>query len=286
MKPVPFSYRRPGTLEEALDLLAEHGDEAAVLAGGQTLMPMLAMRLSRPSVLIDINRVPGLDHIADERGVVRIGALVRYADLEDSAVVRERLPLVARALPHVAHVAVRNRGTIGGSLALADPAAEMPACAVALGAELVLASRDGRRTVAAEDYFQDVYETARRDDELLVEVRVPVADQGERIAFEELSRRHGDFAIVGLACRVTVTESRFRYPCLVFFGSERRPTVAAGAARALDGRAWDAAAARDLTEALAADLDPMESLEGSRAFKLHLARVLAGRTLARLAEVA
>ena len=256
MKPVPFSYRRPGTLEEALDLLAEHGDEAAVLAGGQTLMPMLAMRLSRPSVLIDINRVPGLDHIADERGVVRIGALVRYADLEDSAVVRERLPLVARALPHVAHVAVRNRGTIGGSLALADPAAEMPACAVALGAELVLASRDGRRTVAAEDYFQDVYETARRDDELLVEVRVPVADQGERIAFEELSRRHGDFAIVGLACRVTVTESRFRDPCLVFFGSERRPTVAAGAARALDGRAWDAAAARDLTEALAARPGP------------------------------
>ena len=283
MKPAPFKYLRPETLADAVRLLTEHGEAAQVLAGGQSLMAMANMRLARPEVVVDINRLPDLAGIAVEEETVRIGALTRYRALERSEIVARHLPLLAEALPHIGHVAIRNRGTIGGSLALADPAAEMPACAVALEAEIVLAGPEGERRLPAEDYYQGLYETARRSEELLVQVRFPVQRAAQAVGFDELARRHGDFAIVGLAVRAEVDDGRFAEARLVFFGSEARPAPAETAAAALRGQAWNAATAEAVLAALARDLDPMESLEGGPAFKLQLARVLAKRVLGRLA---
>jgi carbon-monoxide dehydrogenase medium subunit len=283
MKPAPFRYRRPENLAETLALLAEHGDDAAVLAGGQSLLAMANMRLARPEVVIDINRLPGLAGIERVGETVRIGAMTRYRALERSEIVAEQLPLVAAALPHIGHVAIRNRGTIGGSLALADPAAELPACAVALEAEIVLASQAGERLVPARDFFLGLYETARRPDELLTEVRFPTPRPNQTVGFDELARRHGDFAIVGLAASADVEGGRFSDTRLVFFGSESRPTQAVTAAAALDGQNWDEATAEAVSAALAEDLDPIESLDGGGAFKLKLARVLAARVLANVA---
>ncbi|MDP6706470.1 MAG: xanthine dehydrogenase family protein subunit M [Alphaproteobacteria bacterium] len=283
MKPAPFRYLRPETLAEALALLAEHGDEAQVLAGGQSLMAMANMRLARPGVVVDINRLPGLAGIEVDGETVRIGALTRYRALERSAIVAEQLPLVAAALPHVGHVAIRNRGTIGGSLALADPAAELPACAVALDAEIVLTSQAGERAVPARDFFLGLYETARRPDELLTEIRFPTPRPNQAVGFDELARRHGDFAIVGLAASADIDGGRFSNARLVFFGSESRPTHAETAASALDGHSWDEATTAAVSAALARDLDPIESLDGGADFKLKLARVLAARVLAKVA---
>ncbi len=170
MKAPRFSYVRAESLEQVLRLLAEHGDDARILAGGQSLVPVLNMRLSQPKLVIDINRLDALRGISLQGGLVRIGALARHAEVMSSDIVARHLPLIAEAMPHVAHVAVRNRGTFGGSIALADPAAEMPACILALGATLVVESTRGRRTIAADDFFQGLYETAREPDELLVEV--------------------------------------------------------------------------------------------------------------------
>jgi len=189
-----FSYVRADSVDHALRLLGEHGEEARILAGGQSLMPTLNMRLSQPGILIDINRLDALKGIALRDGVVRIGALTRHVEVMNSPVVAQNLPLIAEAMPHVAHVAVRNRGTFGGSIALADPAAEMPACILALGATLVVEGPRGRRSIAADDYFLGLYDTARRPDELLVEVLIPQEKPGYVSSFLELSRRHGDGA--------------------------------------------------------------------------------------------
>src|SRR5262245_52938085 len=185
MKARAFLYRRPGSVDEALDLLADN-DGAQVLAGGQSLMPTLNMRLSSPEMLVDINRIEVLRGI-DERGEkIRIGALVRHAEVLESKLIADRVPLMAMAIPHVAHMAVRNRGTTCGSLALADPSAEMPAIAVALGADLVLQKRGGKRVVPAREFFQGLYQTARRDDEMIAEVILPVAKPDEVFGFSEL----------------------------------------------------------------------------------------------------
>src|SRR5262245_53339069 len=201
VKPARFSYVRAERLEQALRLMAEHGDEARILAGGQSLMPTLNMRLSQPKVLIDINRVDALKGIHYGDGTVRVGALARHVEVMNSPIVAQYLPLIAEAMPHVAHVAVRNRGTFGGSVALADPAAELPACILALEASLVVASVRGRRTIAADDFFLGLYETARAPDEILLAVLIPEQKRDDVSVFMELSRRHGDFALAGLACR-------------------------------------------------------------------------------------
>jgi aerobic carbon-monoxide dehydrogenase medium subunit len=276
-----FSYVRAQSVGQALELLAEHGEEARILAGGQSLMPTLNMRLSQPGLLIDINRIEALGGIALQGGRrVRIGAMARHAEVASSAIVARHLPLIAEAMPHVAHMAVRNRGTFGGSIALADPAAEMPACALALGATLVLQSAGGRREIAAEDYFKGLYETERRPDELLVEALVPVEPPGSVSVFLELARRHGDFAIAGLACHLELDGDRVSAARLVYFGSEDRPTLAKGVAAVLAGQRLDPDAGDAAAAALAGDLDPITNTQGSARLRLHLQRVLTRRALA------
>lgn len=279
MKAPKTSYIRAGTVEQALELLARHGEGARILAGGQSLMPTLNMRLSQPEILIDINRLDALKGISVADGTVRIGALARHVEVLNSPIIAEHAPLIAEAMPHVGHVAVRNRGTFGGSIALADPAAEMPACALALGATIVVESLAGRRDIAAEDYFKGLYETERRADELLVEVRIPARAPGTVSVFMELARRRGDFAIAGLACHAQVEGDAIADARLVYFASEDRPTLAAGAVAAIKGRAWSEQSRAAACDALAADLDPMANLEGGAAMKLHLQRVLTGRAL-------
>lgn len=279
MKAPKFKYLRADSVEQAISLLVEHGDGARILAGGQSLMPTLNMRLSQPEILIDINRLEALKGISAEGDSVRIGALSRHVEVMKSSVISENLPLIAEAMPHVAHVAVRNRGTFGGSVALADPAAEMPACALALSATFVVEGPRGRREIAADDFFKGLYETARETDELLIETRIPTQKPGTVSVFNELSRRHGDFAMAGLACYArfngdTVTNAR-----LVYFGSEVKPTLATTAIAALEGKPWSDATRAAVTEALADDLDPMTNLQGSAKMMLHLQRVLTGRAL-------
>ena len=232
MKAPKFRYARADSVKHALELLHAHGEDARVLAGGQSLMPTLNMRLSQPEILIDINRLEELRGIRDDGSAIRIGALARHVEILNSEIVRKRLPLIAEAMPHVAHVAVRNRGTFGGSVALADPAAELPACVLALGATIVLESVNGRREVAAEDYFKGLYETARRDDELLTEIRVPPQEAENVSVFLELARRHGDFAIVGIAACGKVSKGTIEDMRLVYFASEDKPTIGAAAAAA------------------------------------------------------
>ena len=258
MKAPRFAYARPASVAEALAVLDKHKDEARVLAGGQSLVPMLNFRLAAPRVLVDINRIASLSGIKVAKSHVRIGALTRHAELERSADIAKHLPLIASAMPHVAHPAIRNRGTFGGSCALADPAAELPACALALGATFVVAGKRGERRIASEDFFKGLYATALKPGELLVAAEFPLPKPGYRSAFGELARRHGDYAMVGIAVHGKGSDVR-----VVFFGVGDRP---------------------QLVEAN--DLDALEAradLHASAATKLHLARVLAGRVLKELA---
>lgn len=279
MKAPKFSYIRATSLENALELLHQHGEEARILAGGQSLMPTLNMRLSQPDILIDINKLDALKGIALDGDFVRIGALTRHVEVLKSPVVAEHLPLVAEAMPHVAHVAVRNRGTFGGSVALADPAAEMPACALALQATLVVQSVRGIREIPADDFFLGLYETARAPDEMLIEARFPAQTPDTVSVFMELSRRKGDFAMAGLACRARIEGDVIEDARLVYFGSEAKPTLAQGAMAAVSGQSWPGTAKDAALTALGDDLDPMDNLLGSSATKLHLQRVLTGRVL-------
>jgi len=283
MKPAPFAYHRPASLAETYDLLDRYGDGGRVLAGGQSLVPTLNMRLVTPRAVIDINRLPGLDEIRVTPEGLRIGALVRQEALETAALVAEHAPLIALAMPHVGHVAIRTRGTIGGSLALADPAAELPACAVALGAVIRAASRYGRRDIAAAEFFRGIYTTALEAGEILTEVLVPPAP-GWRWAFQELARRHGDFALAGLAAGARVTAGVLEEARLVFLGVGTKPVRARVAEAALAGRRPDPDALAAAGRALDAELDPPGDIHGSSALRRHLARVLLGRVVRQLAE--
>jgi carbon-monoxide dehydrogenase medium subunit len=278
LKAPRFHYVRPDSVGAVLRLLAEHGEDARILAGGQSLMPTLNMRMSQPKLLIDINRIGVLKGIERRDGMVRIGALARHVEVMNSAVVAEDLPLIAEAMPHVAHVAVRNRGTFGGSIALADPAAELPACILALGASIVVESARGRRTIAADDFFTGLYETARGPDELLMEVLVPPQKPDRVSVFMELSRRHGDFAMAGLACYARIAGNTINDARLVYFGSEAKPTLAQRTMALINGKAWagDNAA---VDAALGQDLEPIANTFGSAALKLHHQRVLTRRAL-------
>ncbi len=279
LKPSPFAYAKPSDLDGVFDLLERHGDGAKLLAGGQSLVPTLALRRSAPSLLIDLNGIGGLSGIAVIGDIVRIGAMTRYAALERAPEIARHVPLLAQAVPHIAHAAIRNRGTIGGSLAFADPAAELPACAVALDARLVLAGRRGERKVAAGDFFKGLYETDLRQGEVLVAVEFPAQKAPYRSRFAELARRHGDYAMVGLAARGRVEGGRVGDLRLVFFGAGPKPAEARAAASRLEGQdVTDPAIARAVA-ALAEDLDPPGDLNASGKTKLHLAGVLLGRTL-------
>jgi carbon-monoxide dehydrogenase medium subunit len=306
MKPAPFEYHRPASLAETFDLLDRYGDDGRILAGGQSLVPALNLRLATPRAVIDINRVPDLDAIRVTGEGLVIGALVRQEALERSPLVREHAPLIAAAVPHVGHSAIRARGTIGGSLALADPAAELPACAVALGATIRAGRRGGSRDIAADDFFRGIYTTALAPGEIVTEILLPRPAAGWRWGFEELARRHGDFALAGLAAGVRVTEgsaavagrgepeasradrgiepSEYKELRLVFFGVGPRPVRARRAEAALAGRHADAEALAAAGRALDGDLDPPGDVHGSPALRRHLARVLLSRVVGRLVE--
>ena len=282
MKAPRFAYARPASVAEALALLDKHKDDARVLAGGQSLVPMLNFRVAAPRVLVDINRIGGLAGIKVTKNHVRIGAMTRHVDLERSADIARHLPLVASAMPHVAHPAIRNRGTFGGSCALADPAAELPACAVALGATFVVAGKKGERRIAAEDFFKGLYATALKPGELLLAAEFPLPKPGYTSAFGELARRHGDYAMVGAAVHGSTKGGKFADARVVFFGVGDRPRRAASFESALEGQPATAKAIDGALARLDGDLDPRADLHASAAMKLHLAKVLAGRVLKEL----
>lgn len=278
MKAPACEILRPATLDAALAHLAED-DEACILAGGQSLVPSLNLRLNAPARLIDINHIPGLDHIRREGNDLVIGPLVRHVQLARSDLVAETVPLLSMAIAHVAHPAIRNRGTICGSLAHADPAAELPACAVTLDAVLELASRRGRRRVRAREFYLGLYETARAPDEMLVAARFPIATAGDRFGFEELARQHGGFAIIGAAARARTAAGRVHALDLVIFGSEPAPHLCRGVARALEGQGASLPGPDALAALAAAEIDPMDNLEGDGDTKRRMARALVRRIL-------
>ena len=269
MKAPAFRYARPESQDEALALLERHGPEARILAGGQSLMPMLNLRLLAPAVLVDINRIPGLERIVEHDDRIEVGALARHGEVLRSEAVRRAAPLLALALPHVAHPAVRNRGTHGGSLALADPAAELPACVLALGATLVLRGAGGERRVPAQAFFRGLYETALAPGELVSRIEYPRAAPGWRYAFEEVARRHGDFALAGLAAAARFEGGSLREARLACFGVANRPILlrAAGLEEALT--------ALHAMEVAGTDVYPVS-------YRRQLMRVLLERVFARL----
>lgn len=283
MKPAPFAYVRAETLDQVFDLLDEHGDDARILAGGQSLMATLNMRLSAPEVLIDINGIEGLSGITTDGETLKIGALARHSEVLESTDVAAYAPLISKAMPHVAHQAIRNRGTFGGSVAFADPAAELPAVTRALGAQMVIQGRDGQRKVAADDFFQGLFETDMKENEILVGVEIPKIKDGEKTAFMELARRHGDYAIVGIAVQGRVDGGTFADMRIGFFGAGDQPILAKSASAALNGQPNNEETIKKAQEALDADLDPMPDLNGPAEMKMHLARVLTKRALAELA---
>jgi carbon-monoxide dehydrogenase medium subunit len=282
MKPALFSYVKARSLEHALDLLGQANGEARVLAGGQSLMAALNLRLSSPSLLVDINGLADLGAIALDGDHLTLGAMVRQTAAERSPLVIERAPLIAQALSDVAHPAIRNRGTIGGSIALADPAAELPACLVALGGEVEIAGSAGRRRVAAEDFFKGLYETDLRPGELLAAVRIPAATGASRHGFGEFARRKGDYALVGLCAVARAPADKLQDVRLVFFGVGLRPVRARRAEAEIEGGLFDERRIRKAISALADDLDPSDDIQASRALRTHLAGVLLERAVQQL----
>jgi carbon-monoxide dehydrogenase medium subunit len=283
MKAPLFAYARARSLAEVLDLLARHGDGAKLLAGGQSLIAMLNMRLSAPQLLIDISRLTELSGVQARDGLVRIGALTTHAEIERSPEIRKHLPLLAQAAPHIAHAAIRNVGTFGGSIALADPAAEWPACCVALDAQFVIAGKAGARRVAARDFFEGLYATALRPDEVLTQVEIAVQGPEYRSAFVELAQRRGDYAIVGLAAVAKCARGVLSDLRLAFLGVGPVPMLARGAMAVMEGKRAAADTIAAATKALAKDLEPGPDLYSSAATKMHLARALTGRALTALA---
>lgn len=288
MKAPAFDYVRPASFDEAFAILADYGEDARIIAGGQTLLATLNMRLSEPRVLVDLRDVRGLRGISLQRDHVRIGALTRHSEIEDSALVARAMPLLSLAAPHVAHRAIRNRGTMGGSLAYADPAAEWPACALALDATFVLRSAQGERRVKASAFFLDLYTTALRPGELLVAGEFPLAPTDTRFYFDELVRRHGDYAIVGIAAQARVVEGLLVGTRVALMGASTVPVLARQVSAALEGTPLDG-----LEEAIAIasskldeDLDPIGDLYNSAAAKRHLVRVMLGRAVRSLAQPA
>jgi carbon-monoxide dehydrogenase medium subunit len=275
LKPAPFAYAKARSVAHAIELLVD--DDARLLAGGQSLIATLNMRLSHPALLVDINGVGGLDRIASNNGHIEIGALVRHAQAERSSELARRAPLIALAMPHIGHPAIRNRGTIGGSVAFADPAAELPACVLALGGEMTIAGPQGSRIVRADDFFKGLFETALTARDVLTAIRIPAADADTRVGFAEFARRHGDYAMVGLAACARADGQRLRDLRLAYFGVGSTPVRAHHAEQALTDRDIDAA-----VHALAQDLNPPDDVQASGAVKIHLAGVLLRRVARQL----
>ena len=279
MKAPAFDYVKPRTADEVFELLRVHGDDARLLAGGQTLMATLNMRLSEPRLLVDITGLPGLGEIAVRDGRLHIGALVTHTAIEASGVVAEHAPLLAMAVPHIAHRAIRNRGTWGGSIAYGDPAAEWPCCLVALDGTVHVRGPDGARRIAASDFFQDLYTTALQPGEMVTGADVPVAARGDWFGFQELSRRHGDYAVAGLAVAARFDGPLVERVQLGFLGLGATPLRARRAESLLAGKVLDAAAIEIAISALKVEIDPVGDLTSNADTKRHLAGVLLRRLL-------
>lgn len=282
MKAPPFRYCRPETIEEALNLLAHHGGEAQVIAGGQSLLPALALRLAAPGVLVDVSRISALQGIHEIPTGLRIGAMARHQHVERSALVATYAPLLATAMHQVAHPPIRVLGTYGGSVALADPAAEAPAATLAHEATLVVRTLAGERRIRAEDFFLGVYMTALEPGALLIGAEFARPPPGERFVFRELARRSGDFATVGIAVRAIIEGARVVSMRIVVFGVVDRPVAAPQAAKALVGNDLGVASIEAALEALGSDVSPSADLHHDEATKMKLLRVLVKRALIEL----
>ena len=284
MKARNFRYIRPASLDHAYRILKDNGDDAVPIAGGQSLLAGLNMRLSAPKLVVDIGDLKELTGQSHAHGTVRLGALTRHGELLRSALVKRHVPLLARAATEIGHVAIRNRGTLGGSLAYADPSAELPACAVALDATLTLGSLAGEREVKAEDFFKGLFETDLMPGELIVAVKFPAMQASTSTGFAELSRRHGDFALVGLAAVATMRGDRIGTARLAYFGCVDRAKLARSVSAAITGLAVPLAGASAFEGAIGADLTP-DDTPGLRAdTKLRMATVLTRRVLNSLAN--
>lgn len=281
MKAAAFSYARATSVGEALELLAAHGDRAKVLSGGQSLMPAMNLRLISPELIVDIGELTELRGIAVRGDVLSIGALTRHVDLQRSPEVAAHAPLLTAAITHVAHPAIRNRGTLGGSLANADPASELPACMVALNATIVVRGPEGERRIAAGDFFKGIYETDLSPQELLIAVELPVARKNSAHFFHEFARRHGDYAIAGLAAQAIIAGDIFTDLRMAFLAVGDRPVLAKSASR-LVGVAVMPATLHEASTALGDELDPQEDQQASAAMRRHLAKVLMRRCVSAL----
>ena len=281
MKASAFSYARATSVGNALELLVVHGENAKVLSGGQSLMPAMNLRLISPEMIVDIGGLAELRGIAVTGDVVRIGALTRHVDLARSPEIAAHAPLVAQAIGHVAHPAIRNKGTIGGSLAHADPASELPACMVALGATIVVSGPHGERRVAAADFFTGIYQTALTAQELLTAVELPVLPKDSAHFFDEFARRHGDYAMVGLAAQAIVRGEVLEDFRPVFFAVGDRPVLPRAASRLLH-RPVTPALLSEASLALAAELEPQDDQQASASMRRHLAKLLLVRCVAAL----
>jgi carbon-monoxide dehydrogenase medium subunit len=282
MKPAPFRYLAPTTIEEAVDALTEFGYEAKLLAGGQSLIPTMNFRLAQPGVLIDLNRIPNLGYIEPtSMGGLRIGAMTRQRQVEQSALVAQRAPLLTAAMPHIAHVQIRNRGTIGGSLAHADPAAELPAVVSALGGTLGVRGADGERRIDVGDFYVGLFATELAPDEVLTEIELLPQQARSGFAIQEFARRHGDYALAGIAVQVALDEQdRCRTARLAYFSVGEGPVPAEGAASLLLGEKPTAALIEAAAQhAAMVDLDPPSDIHASARYRRHLAQVLGRRAL-------
>lgn len=281
MKAAAFAYTRPATVDAALALLAEHGDKAKVLSGGQSLMPAMNLRLIAPELLVDIGEIAELRGIEINGHILRIGALTRHVDLQRSDEIALHAPLLAEAAAHVAHPAIRNRGTLGGSLAHADPASEFPACMLALDATLVVRGKRGERRIAAADFFQGIFQTSLSAEDLLVAVELPVSQRNSAHFFDEFARRRGDYAMIGLAAQAVIEGGIFSALRLAFFAVGDRP-VLAGAAKELLNITVTPTLISRVSMALGEEMDPQDDQQASAAMRRRLARILLGRCVAAL----
>ena len=282
MKPAKFDYYAPDTRDEVLELLEQHGYDAKVLAGGQSLMPMMNLRLARPAVVVDINRVEGLSGIASDDGGMTIGAMTRQRQIERSAEVGEQCPAIAAAVPHIAHFQIRNRGTIGGSLAHSDPAAEIPALCLALAAEITAASSSGERAIAAGDFSLGLLTTALEPEELLTQVRLPalVGDGHWRWGFREVCRRDGDFALVGAIALLQLDGGNVcREARIAMFGVGEGPVRASEAEASLAGKLVDAEARAEAAALVSAAVEPGSDIHASAEYRKEVSGVMARRAL-------
>lgn len=279
MKSPAFDYIRADSPQHAFELLAKHGDDARVIAGGQTLLATLNMRLSQPALLVDIGGLDALRGITRAGNVLRVGALARHVEVEESPLVAQHAPLLAMAAPHIAHRAIRNRGTWGGSIAYADPAAEWPTCLAALEGTVVVRGAAGERRIAAADFYLDLYTTALAEGEIVVACEIPLSQSDEVFVFDELARRHGDYAVAGIALAARRAAGGLRRVRLAFLGLGTTPIRVRSAESLLECEAMTPALIDRAVAAIHSELEPLADLTHTSSTKRHLACVLARRAL-------